>query len=103
MGREARRPRTMRLPPGETLGEAWADYLAKLVMPAGAGAAQIEETKRAFYAGALVGMHMLTGIGIDVPDDEAGIEQGAKRIESALREAEDYFEGLGRRHRATHG
>lgn len=94
MGRDARR--RMTLPKHTTLGEQWADFHDKILVPAKAGPVQVEETKRAFYAGALCMFHLVSNAS-DVPDGDAGEEQGAKRLEAILREAEDFFASLGGR------
>jgi hypothetical protein len=67
-----------------SIGEGWASYLAA-VMPAGAGAVQIEETKRAFYAGAAAMFgDMLTAAELD--EDPA-----AALLEAFDRELADYL------------
>lgn len=95
MGRDARRRQA--LPKDTTLGEQWADYYEKLLRPAGAGEVQVEETRQAFYAGALCMFHLVSNAGANAPDGEAGEEEGARRMEAILREAEDYFVALGKR------
>ena len=95
MGHEARR-RKMTLPRGSSLGEQWADWYEHILQPIDPSPVQVEETKRAFYAGALCMFHLVAGVSGDVPDDEPGIEQGAERMEALLREAEEFFERLGK-------
>lgn len=67
------------------IGEAWASYSAALLDPIGAGDAQREETKRAFYAGAAA-MFSAVLEGADLEEDAA-----AGRLESLDRELADYM------------
>lgn len=67
------------------IGEAWASYSAALLDPIGAGAAQREETRRAFYAGAAA-MFSAVLEGADLEEDAA-----AARLEALDRELADYL------------
>jgi len=73
------------------IGEAWASYVDAVLAPAGAGAAQREETKRAFYAGAAAMFSaMLEAAELD--EDPA-----AARVEALDRELADYLRLFKRR------
>lgn len=79
------------------LGDAWAEYREKLIPPE-AGAVQVEETRRAFYAGAIQvfhGIHNGLSGGDDIgPEDEELIRGIATELDEyvaslvALAEAE---------------
>lgn len=84
----------VRLRSDTTVGEEWADYVANILRPAGAGEIQIEECKRAFYAGAFVMFGIVSNIGAEAPDEDTG----AARLEQARRECVDYFKNFGKRH-----
>lgn len=68
-----------------TIGEEWAAYLDAIV-PAGASAGQIEECKRAFYAGAQA-MYAATLAAVG-DDDDAVCEA---RIDALGREMSDFL------------
>lgn len=76
-----------------TVGEQWADYL-RGVMPRGAPDVQIEECRRAFYAGALSMFHIVSAISASAVDDNTG----AARLDTAYREVTDYFRNFQKRH-----
>ena len=68
-----------------TIGEAWASYREQVV-PREAHAVQIEETKRAFYAGAAA----MFGAMLEAvkPEEEEACEG---RLEALDRELSDYL------------
>lgn len=68
-----------------TIGEQWASFVAD-VIPADASPVQIEECKRAFYAGA-------QGMFSAVMEAVAPHDQGAceSRLEALQREMQDYL------------
>lgn len=74
-----------------TIRELWTTYLANVV-PAAASAAQREETKRAFYAGAQA--MFLAVMGATMPEDERVCEAHLTALE---RELEDYLHGFKQR------
>lgn len=94
MGRDARRRLTLRK--HSSLGEEWADLHDRVYLPIKASAVQVQECKRAFYAGALAMFHLVSNASADTPDTDAGEEQGARRLEALLRETEEFFERLGK-------
>ena len=67
-----------------TIGESWASYLAAVVPP-GAGEAQREESKRAFYAGAAA----MFGDMLEACELEEGA--AAARLEALDAELADYL------------
>ena len=67
------------------IGEAWASYLANVVAPAGAGDVQIEECKRAFYAG---GAAMFSAVLESAELEEDGAQAA---LEALDRELSDYL------------
>ena len=73
-----------------SVGEAWASYLAAVV-PAGAGEAQREESKRAFYAGAAA----MFGDMLNAAELEE--DAAAARLEALDRELADYLRMFKRR------
>ncbi len=68
-----------------SIGEAWANYLANVLEPAGAGDVQREECKRAFYAGAAAMFGAMLAAA-ELEEDPA-----AARLEALDRELEDYL------------
>ena len=66
------------------IGEAWAGYFGN-VIPAGAGDVQIEECKRAFYAGGAAMFSAVLG-SAELEEDAAG-----SALEALDRELEDYL------------
>jgi hypothetical protein len=83
----------MRLRDHTSVGEEWADYL-KGIVPSGASAVQVEECKRAFYAGAYVMFGLVTADSLTSLDDD-GAE---RRLQAIEKECVDYFKNFGRRH-----
>lgn len=61
--------------------QAWNDYL-QAVVPAGAPAVQITESKRAFFAGALAAFTVYHEIG----EPEVSEDEGVERLESLYQE-----------------
>lgn len=75
----------------KTIGEQWASYLAEVIPPE-APAVQVEECKRAFYAGAQ-GMFALVMEAVAPEDDDAC---GA-RLQGIEREMQDWLRLFKRR------
>ncbi len=65
--------------------QAWDSYLRDVV-PVGAPAVQITESKRAFFAGALAAFTVYT----DVAPDDVSEEEGVARLEALYQELEAY-------------
>lgn len=73
-----------------SIAEMWAIYL-KMVVPRDAHRIQIQECRRAFYAGAQsVLMDGLMGIGDDSVDEDAGM----RHLESLHEECEQFAEAV---------
>ena len=70
----------------ETVAESWATYQAK-VLPPKAGPIQIEETRRAFYAGVYF---CLVNLAYNIGDDSTDEEQGVVELEKLKAECEAY-------------
>lgn len=68
-----------------SVGESWASYVSAVLIPAGALEVQIEECKRAFYAGAAA----MFGDMLDAAELEE--EAAAARLETLDRELADYL------------
>lgn len=63
-----------------------------MVLPAGAGDVQIQETRRAFYAGA----HIMICLLLHFADDQYGEDTAAAMVEFAHHECEDFAEAVKR-------
>lgn len=74
----------------ESLADEWESY-ATHVMPAGAGANQRSETRRAFYAGA-VSMMALMALALD---DELSDDEQLAKLDSLHAEIKAFGEGIG--------
>jgi len=70
----------------KTIRDGWIKYM-ELVMPSGASSVQIQETRRAFYAGASHILHLLAVIGDDPSLTE---DEGAKIIEDRAQEVDNF-------------
>lgn len=89
-----KRPRpTAGQPPRKVglLAEAWQSYRDEILVPARAGALQIRETRRAFYAGALTVLAACERIGEpDIPERD-----GMQVLSGIKRELALYKESIG--------
>jgi hypothetical protein len=70
----------------ETVAESWATYQAK-VLPPTAGPVQINETRRAFYAGVYF---CLMNLAYNIGDDSTDEEQGIVELEKLKAECEAF-------------
>jgi hypothetical protein len=52
------------------IGSAWLNYKKAVVHP-GAGDTQVDQTRKAFYAGALSAFTTVTGLAAALPENEA--------------------------------
>jgi hypothetical protein len=75
----------------ETVAESFATYRAK-VMPPTAGPVQIEETRRAFYAGVYF---CLMNLAYNIGDDSTDEEQGVIELEKLKAECEAFASHTG--------
>lgn len=66
-----------------TVFDAWQDYARKIV-PADAGAVQVEECRRAFYAGAISFYRLMMEASQD--PNEAVCERNLERLHAELQE-----------------
>lgn len=71
------------------LADAWASY-RESVVPAEAGEVQVQECRRAFYAGARAVEAMFSAM-VDMPDSE-----GAEAIAALIGELEGFVDGVRR-------
>lgn len=71
------------------LADAWASY-RELVVPAEAGEVQVQESRRAFYAGARAVESMFRAM-VDMPDSE-----GAVAVAALVGELEGFADGVRR-------
>lgn len=71
------------------LADAWASYRERVV-PAEAGEVQVQECRRAFYAGACAVEAMFSAM-VDMPDSE-----GAEAIAALIGELEGFVDGVRR-------
>lgn len=74
--------------------EAWNGYRRKLLDPVGAGPVQIEETRRAFYAGAI---SLLTAIMMGLDPGAEATDADLGRMAAIERELQRYAADLQRR------
>lgn len=72
-----------------TVKEEWISYLA--VLPPEASKIQIQETRRAFYAGCVSLLRLLA----DLEDDELSDDAGAHIIEGLQAELDAFQEAIG--------
>lgn len=72
------------------LADAWASY-RESVVPAEAGEVQVQECRRAFYAGARAIEAMFISAMVDMPDSE-----GAEAIAALIGELEGFVDGVRR-------
>lgn len=78
-------------PQQSTVLEMWAAYLVEVV-PADAGPNQIQETRRAFYAGAWRMLQTMKALGNEDFDD------GVAALEAMQNELKDFISGVGKRY-----
>lgn len=70
--------------------QAWESYLRDVV-PVGAPAVQITESKRAFFAGALAAFAVYT----DIAPDDVSEDEGVQRLEDLMAELDAYKATVG--------
>lgn len=75
----------------ETVAESWQTYRAAVV-PQGASPAQVEETRRAFYAGSYF---MLMNVAYNIGDDTTSEEEGIEHLEQLKAECETFAKSVG--------
>jgi hypothetical protein len=73
--------------PVMTIKEQWESYV-RAVMPASVGQVQLQETRRAFYAGAYA---MITALTAGVSDEAEMTPQDVNVMESLHRELEQFY------------
>lgn len=79
--------------PTPIVGAAWRDYMTK-VIPEGAPAVQLEESRRCFYAGASAIFDAMTAMG----DDSVSEDEGVKRLEGITSELHEYITDFKKRY-----
>jgi hypothetical protein len=75
----------------ESVAEGWTSYL-KHVVPKNASSTQIEETRRAFYAGSYFS---LMNVMYNVGDEQASEEEGIENLERLKAECETFAINVG--------
>lgn len=75
---------------GRLVRDGWQDYAEKN-LPAEAHRVQVQETRRAFYAGAMELLSRLAELGDDSIPEDAGVEV----LEATRREIEAFVRSLG--------
>jgi hypothetical protein len=75
---------------GRLVRDGWQSYAEK-VLPKNAPAVQRQETRRAFYAGA---MHLLSTM-MDLGEPDVDEDAGAELLAATQREIEAFVKGIG--------
>lgn len=73
----------------KTLREIWLSYLERVV-PNTAGPVQVEETRRAFYAGAIA----ILGAAYQLGEETVSVDDGVVALEALYNEAEEYVHSV---------
>lgn len=71
----------------------WQEYGTK-VLPPNCSQIQLQETRRAFYAGVVSALHIMSKIG----EDDCTEEEGATILEGLQQECEQFFSQIGTRY-----
>jgi hypothetical protein len=82
------------------LGEMWDQFLRQVLIPAGAGEVQIEETRRAFYQGAGALFFILNG---DMSEGGEVTQRDLALVQDVHDEIEEFTRELGRPKRRRGG
>jgi hypothetical protein len=79
--------------------EQWESYLTNVV-PKSAGATQILETKRAFYAGAETALNLMLLKADD--SDQESLDEGAAFVQALFTELDEFSKSQLERHEINH-
>ena len=74
-----------------TVKQEWEDFKQKII-PAGAPEIQVQEMRRAFYAGALI----LLGLVATLSEEAESEESGAEELDKLDKELKDFFSKVGK-------
>lgn len=77
------------------IGRVWRLYHQVVLVPAGAPPVQVEETRRAFFAGAIA---VLEVVGRISSDDSIDVEKGIEMLEGMTEEVQDYIRKFKMKH-----
>jgi hypothetical protein len=76
----------------KTIAGQWDDYFVKVLLGSGVtNSVQIQETRRAFYAGAYALLMLLSRIASDDVTEESGVEY----LEACRRECQAFYDLMG--------
>lgn len=74
------------------IAQVWEDYRRSVLLPAGAGRVQLQETRRAFYAASHAVLQIMLQIVAAEPDDEDGV----RMLEAMHQECRDFVQSVNR-------